>query len=151
MAPEFFKLHVLNSMGAQIDFNSDSANNVLLVELIPWKITTGGALSFGTKLDRDLGSAANLADGSSLVISTAVDNSSNLDFGFQGWVSLESDCASAGSISIFMEESVDGGTTYPSGSADFDVSDHGILLARLAHPGGSAGTPDFTSMNFEID
>ena len=150
MAPEYFKLHIVNNMGAQIDFNGDSANNVLNVELIPWKITTGGALSFGTKLDRDLGSAADLADGSSAVISTAIDNSSNLDFGFHGWVRLESDCANAGAISIYMEQSVDGGTTYPSGAADWDAEQDGELLCVLEHPGGSAGTPDFKATNFYI-
>lgn len=150
MSPKFFKLHILNEMGAQIDFNSDAANNVLLVELEPYKINTSGALVYGTKLDRDLGSAANLADGGSLVISTAVDNSSNLDFGFHGWVSLESDCASAGTISIYMEKSVDGGTTYPSDSADFVVEEDADLLCVLEHPGGSAGTPDFKSTGFEI-
>ena len=150
MGPQYFKLHVVNKMGATIDFNADSANNVLLIELLPWKITTGGALSFGTKLDRDLGSSNDLADGASLPISTAIDNSSNLDFGFDCWVSLESDCASAGQIEIYMEKSVDGGTTYPSDSADWDAEEDGILVAVLLHAGGSAGSPDFRSTNFEI-
>lgn len=151
MAPEFFKLHVVNKMGAQIDFNADSANNVLEVEFKGWKLNSSGAVVWGAKVDKDLGSGADLADDASAVISTAHDNSSNLEMGFEGWVRLETDSASAGSIELRMESSVDDGTTYPSDEDDWDAEEDGALLCVLQHPGGAAGTPDFKATNFVIE
>ncbi|MHA2162514.1 MAG: hypothetical protein ACXABF_08835 [Candidatus Thorarchaeota archaeon] len=103
-----------------IEFSTDSANNTFTIKAEGWKFTSGGAVSYNGSADTWMSSpTSDLTDGSAAV-SSAVVNTTDLFIGAHCNAALTTDAAVSGTLDIFVEYSVDGGTTWPSDAADFD-------------------------------
>ena len=129
MLPEFYRFRVVNSTDQTFTHNSGAR---IEVHITPWKMTSG-AMAQGTLIE-DTTSLLN-ADGSLAAAAqaegTVVDNTSNLHIGFTGLFYCIADVTSTdGTMDLYLETSYDN-TIWPSDLADFDITKHCILLARL--------------------
>lgn len=103
------------------------------VSLMPWKITTAGALEYDAENKENttyLNAGETIATGEEEE-GTVVDNSSDLYWGFKGYVEVTADVTSTdGTMYVYLEESPDN-SVWPSDQADFDVDDDLIFLCAL--------------------
>ena len=139
-----YKFHIVNNTGATIEFSTDGANNSFTILASPWK-APAGVLEYGSEQTWFADPTADLTDGASLEASSAVDNSSNLWMGAHCIATLVTDAATDGTLQIYYEYSTDGGTTFPSDAADFDITDL-IPAATLA----SVSPDEDRTVNFEL-
>lgn len=146
MLGHFYKFHIVNNTGVTIEFNTDSANNTFTIMGRGWKFDSNGALVYSSELTLFADPTADLTDGSSAESATATDNSSNLYLGVECIATLLTDAATSGTLDIYYEHSTDGGTVYPSDSADFDPE------VDLIHVGSiTVGTTtEDRALNFSI-
>jgi hypothetical protein len=146
MLPQYFKLHVVNNTGVTIEFSTDGVNNTFTIDGLGWKIVNG-ALVYDTEQEVFADPSSDLADGSSLEASAAVNNSSDLFFGMDCLATLVTDAVCAGTFEIYYEHSTDGGTTYPSDATDFDPEQDLTLVATMDMNNGA----ETRSVNFSIE
>lgn len=114
-----FRFLIVNKTGATIQFSTDSANNTFTITGRGWKLDSEGGVTYGSEQTLMSSPGADLNNNASAE-GTAVDNSSNLYFGYHCTATLTTDAATAGTIDIYLEWSTDGGTTFPSDAPDFD-------------------------------
>jgi len=129
MLPEFYRFRVKNSTDQTFTYNSAAR---IEVHITPWKMTSG-AMAQGTIIsdtadflttDGTLAAAAETEG-------AAHDNTSLLHIGFTGTFYCKADVTSTdGTMDLYMECSTDN-SRWPSDMADFDITKHCILLAKL--------------------
>lgn len=113
-----YRFVVLNETGAA--FTGLTAN------IQPWKLDSSGAISYGTEIGV-AGISTTLADDAA-DYSDTIDNSSNKHMGFIGTWTITVGSSQSGTASIYLQQSNDGGTDWPSIS-DLTVDEvNGILL-----------------------
>lgn len=129
MLPKFYRFRVKNSTDQTFTHNNDAR---IELHITPWKMTSG-AMAQGTIIsDTDDflaadGSLAAAAETEGAVI----DNTSNLHIGFTGTFYGKADVTSTdGTLDLYMEFSTDN-SRWPSDMADFDITKHCILIAKL--------------------
>jgi len=146
MLPEYYKFHVINNSGQQLDFSGNSANEKASATLRPWKFASDGSISYGGSEVTVLTAASDLADGGNEEGSEQ-DNTSNKYIGVHGYFRVETDNASAdGDVTLAIEWSTDGtGGTFPSDETDFDPDVHLIPVAVV-----NLGGAEAKAVNFEI-
>jgi len=49
MIPNFYKLHIVNNTGAQIDFGTDGPNNSFVITAVGWNFNSSGVLVYGSQ------------------------------------------------------------------------------------------------------
>jgi len=151
MLPNYFKLHIVNNTGAQIDFSTDGANNNCVITGVPWKFNSSGALEYGSEQTLFADPTADLANGGSVEAATEMNNTSNLYLGYFCRCTTDSDNASSGTIDIYWEHSTDGAAgTYPSDETDFVADEDLTWVGQVVQPGGSAGSPDARGTAFTL-
>ena len=94
------------------------------IDVQPWKITSAGVLEYGTVITDDFGfGAGNTIADDGQAESAVQDNTSELDYGFDGTLKVIADVSSTdGTMTLFMERS-DLDANWPSDLADFDIQD----------------------------
>ena len=142
MLPQFYEIWAVNNLGFDIDASSNSASEHLKVYLQPWKFGTSGALEYlASGSEVSLSVASDVADGGAVIVGAAQDNSTNLYLGFNGRVEISSDdTGHVGTVDLYMVGSSDGGTTYPSDHANFNVEEDGIPIGSLTFDHDGTGT-----------
>ena len=129
MLPEFYRFRVRNSTDQTFTFDSAAR---IEVHVTPWKMVSG-AMFQGTII---LDTTAFLNTGGSLTATsetegTVIDNTSNLFIGFTGTFYCKAAVSSTdGTMDLYMEISTDD-ARWPSDLADFDITKHTILIAKL--------------------
>jgi len=104
----------------------------IAVRCSPWKLTSEGALSYGTTIVLDDDNWATWGTGQTIaddgeVESDVTDNTSNLYFGVNGYFELTADADSTdGTAKLYLEES-DDNTNWPSDQADFAITDLSLV------------------------
>ncbi|MHC4395612.1 MAG: hypothetical protein ACYS1A_08145 [Planctomycetota bacterium] len=101
------------------------------IRVLPWKLSSGN-LVYGTVITDDFGFGAGdtIADEGEEE-GTVVDNTSNLYWGFKGYLEVTADLSSTdGVMYLYMEES-DDNSNWPSDQADFDIAQDLILLCAM--------------------
>lgn len=110
MLGETFRFQVLNETGQTI--NVGSGGDVVINTKLS-KFDSNGALSFDVETEQ-FNLSSNLTDGS-YSSGSAIDNSTDKWLGGDVEITVTTDNASsAGDVSIFLQRSTDGGTTWPS-------------------------------------
>jgi len=125
MLAKYWRLRMLWEADQTLTYN-DGAR--IAIRCSPWKLTSEGALSYGTTITEDLGFGAGetIADDGE-VEGTVVDNTSNLYFGVNGYFELTADADSTdGTAKLYLEES-DDNTNWPSDQADFAITDLSLV------------------------
>ena len=125
MLAKYWRLRMLWEADQTLTYN-DGAR--IAIRCSPWKIGADGALTYGTTITEDLGFGAGetIADDGE-VEGTAVDNTSNLYYGVNGYFELTADANSTdGTAKLFLEES-DDNTNWPSDQADFAITDLSLV------------------------
>ena len=118
MLAPFYRLHGVNESGQTMTFDSGA---LIAIRLQPWAIRAG-VLSFTTSVITD---DLQFSSGETIVDNAAVegvvhDNSSNLDFGVKGKISIAHDVdAAVGVFRLYIEES-DSNANWISDETDFD-------------------------------
>lgn len=144
MLAQDYKFHFVNNSGVQLDFNGNSANEKIDLDLLAWKLDSNGAKVDGSEVNLAY-SAADIADGGSAEF-TGQDNSTNLQLGLHGRFTVQTDNASAaGPVDLYLEYTTDGGTTFPSDAANFDPEQDLILVASV-----TLGGAQTRAVNFEL-
>jgi hypothetical protein len=147
MLAKNFRLHFVNRIGVDMDLSSNSANEIITVDLLPWKLANDGSLVYGSEINLTY-SATDIAN-LGFALLGSIDNSVNLYLGVKGIITfLTDDASSLGSVNLYLGESTDDGTTFPSSAPDFVPAEDAILLASLQIDGDGAGYQ--RSMNFEF-
>lgn len=142
-----YKFHIVNNLGSDMDLSSNSSNEIIQLNFTPWKFDSSGALVYGSEIAKTF-SASDVADGVSFEFSET-DNGTDLNLGLVGEFNYLTDDASAdGTVDLYIEDSTDGGTTYPSDAADFDPEQDLQPVASLEMTGDGAGYK--RSKNFEV-
>lgn len=100
MLPSYYRYTAYNATGASSD---------ITVEEQPWKFASDGSITYGTSAAKM--NAVTTADGTQGV-GTDIDNSTNKYIGATLAVTATG-TGTAGVITIFLEYSPDGGTTWP--------------------------------------
>lgn len=148
MLPQYFELHAVNNLGADIDASSNSGSEHLIVKIKGWKFDSNGALVFGSEITRSL--AADVADGGTSIIGAVIDNSTDLHLGFVGRVELSSDDATHdGTAEVYLTGSTDN-TTFPSDHANWNPEEDAILVCSLTFDHDGTGT-DVKGTDLEYD
>jgi len=125
MLAKYWRLRMLWEADQTLTYN-DGAR--VVVRSSPWKIGADGALTYGTTIEENLGFVADgtIADDGE-VEGTAVDNTSNLYYGVNGYFEVTADANSTdGTAKLYLEES-DDNTNWPSDQADFAVTDLSLV------------------------
>lgn len=144
MLPHYYKLHVLNNSGQTLDFSTNSANEKAKATIRRWKFDSTGAITWEGSEGTLVTAATDLADGASEEGSN-IDNSSDKYLGGEGYFRVETDNASAaGDVSLMLEASTDGGTTFPSDEADYDPDVHLVHVATITLGGAEAKGVSFS-------
>lgn len=131
MLPRDYRLRILNKSGVTLDFSSNSANEKCSATCRGWKFDSNGAMSIESSERAIFTAAANVTDNGGEEGSSQ-DNSTDLYLGLNGTFRIQTDNGSAsGDVILFLESSTDGGTTYPSDEANFDVEQHCQPLATI--------------------
>lgn len=129
MLPEFYRFIVKNSTDQT--FTYDNAARIEL-HITPWKMTDG-AMAQGALIEDTtafLDSAGTLA-AAAITEGGVHDNTTNLYIGFTGLFYCIADVTSTdGTMDLYMEWSYDN-SIWPSDLADYDITLHTILLAKL--------------------
>ena len=129
MLPEFWRFRVKNSTDQTFTFNNAAR---IETHVTPWKMTSGamvqGALIEDTAAFlTTAGNLAAVAESEGAVH----DNTSNLYIGFTGLFYCIADVDSTdGTMDLYLEISYDN-SIWPSDLADFDITKHTILIAKL--------------------
>lgn len=138
MLGQRYKFHIVNNLGVDMDLDTNSPNEIIQLNLRPWKITSSGAVVYASEITQTF-TANDVADGAFLSLAE-INNSVDLNIGLHGELNLLTDDASAdGSIDLFYEISTDGGTTFPSSAADFIPEQDLIPVASLRLNGDGTG------------
>ena len=129
MLPEFYRFRVVNNTDQTFTYNNAAR---IEVHITPCKMTSG-AMAQGTIIS-DTTAFLN-TDGSLAADAEAEggvhDNTSLLHIGFTGLFYCIADVTSTdGTMDLYMEWSYDN-SIWPSDLADFDITKHCILLAKL--------------------
>lgn len=119
MLGSHYRLRVKNTTGVTIDVAIDGK---------PWKITTGGALVYGTT--GELFYNAALTNGSASAGATQ-DNSTNKFIGLHLTAVITPSASATGFVSVQLEHSVDDGITWPG-------TDHGLPVMSTYFSADSA-------------
>ena len=143
MLPRDFRIIVINETGVTIEFTTDSANNTLLIDAIPWKLDSAGAVVFGSEINI-FTDGADLSDSASQE-GTAIANDINLNMGMHCTAILTTDAVTVGTIDIYIEYSSDDGT-FPSDSPDFQAVEDLIHVGSLP----TASANEDRAINFEL-
>lgn len=147
MLGQHFKFHIVNNLGLDMDLDSNSANEVIQINWLAWKLNSSGALTWDAEETRTF-TTSDIADGVSFEFA-AKDNSSDLFVGLVGEMNyLTDDASAAGTVDLYVEYSTDGGTIYPSDAADFIAIEDLLHVAILNIAGDGAGYK--RSINFEV-
>jgi hypothetical protein len=121
MLGKTYRLVVLNESGA--------AFTALTCYLEPWKLGTDGSITYGSEITV-AGLSTTLADDAADASDT-IDNSTNKYMGFNGIWSFTVGTTQSGTASIYLQQSPDGGTDWPT-IADLTVDEvEGILLGTI--------------------
>ena len=129
MLPEFYRFRVVNTTDQTLTFNSGAR---VELHITPWKMASG-AMAQGTIISD---TTAFLTTDGSIAAAAQVEgavheNTSLLHIGFTGIFYVKADVTSTdGTVDLYMECSTDN-SRWPSDLADFDVTKHCTLLARL--------------------
>lgn len=146
MLGRHWRFRIVNNTGATIQFSADDANNTFTIDGRSYLIDPStGKISWESSEQTVFADpTSDLSDGASLAGATQ-DNSSDGYTGFKGIATLLTDAAVDGQIDIYLEESTDGGSTWPSDAADFQADEDLIHVAALF-----CDTNDDRSVNLEI-
>lgn len=99
-----YRFVVLNESGA--------AFTDLTYKIEPWKLASDGSITYGSEITV-AGLSTTLADDAADASDT-IDNSSNKHMGFNGTWTITVGSAQSGTASIYLQQSNDGGTDWPS-------------------------------------
>ncbi len=147
MLPEYFKFHFVNNLGVDMDLSSNAANEKIDLDYKKWKFDSNGAVERDTATALSY-SATDVADGGSAEFA-ADDNSTDKHIGLHGVLTVQTDDVGAdGTVSLYLDWSADGGTTYASDGADFIAEQDLIFVATVNIAGDGAGY--IRSINFEV-
>ncbi len=94
-----------------VAYNDAGVNVTITVKGKPWKMASDGSRTDGSESTRI--NAASVADGA-YQSSSGIDNSSDKYLGEKLTVTLTPSASATGPVAIFLQESTDGGTTWPS-------------------------------------
>ena len=124
MLPKFYRFRTLWEADQTLTYANAAR---VEIDVQPWKITSAGALEYATVITSDMGfSSGTIADDGENE-SAVQDNTSFLDFGFDGTLKVIADANSTdGTMTLFMERS-DLNGNWPSDLADFDIHDLTVL------------------------
>jgi hypothetical protein len=138
MLAQDYKFHFVNNLGVDMDLSSNSANEILTLDLQTWEIGASGLLAYNSEVNLSY-SATDIANGVSAEF-TGQDNSATLAYGLHGVLTFQTDDATAsGTVDLYVEFTTDGGTTFPSDAADFVCEEDLIFVCALNIVGDGAG------------
>lgn len=120
MLPKFYRFRCLWEADQTLTY----ANGARVeIDVQPWKMTSAGALSYGTLIEDNFGFTSGTIVDDGQVESSVIDNTSNLHLGFEGTLKVIADVDSTdGTMTLFIEKS-DLNDKWPSDLADFDIQD----------------------------
>ena len=145
--PKFFE--VLLFSDTAIEFSTDSANNTLVVTMMPWKFDSNGAREWGAEVTFTK-AATDLSANSFAIVGSEYDNSANKWIGADFTFEFEADIACTPTLHIQASTNAAGGD-YPDDQADFDPSIHPTLITvAMSNENAAAGVPDFVGGNFQL-
>lgn len=120
MLPKFFRFRTLWEADQTLTYANAAR---VEIDVQPWKITTAGVLEYGTVITSDMGFSSGTIVDDGENESAVQDNTTELDFGFDGTLKVIADVSSTdGTMTLFMERS-DLNGNWPSDLADFDIQD----------------------------
>ena len=102
--PRNYRIHVLNSTGVTI------ASSGIIVKGYVWDIGTDGLPNYTAKTFYTLGSSLTHT---SYGNSSAIDNTSDEKIGAEGLITVITTGSPSGNLTIWLQRSEDGGTTWP--------------------------------------
>lgn len=113
--PKTYRFQVLNSTGQTITQNSG-----ILVKALRQKLSSTGAMSFESSATTILDNAATDVTTGSVFSGSTVDNSSDGYMGGEFEYTVVAPASSNGDVTLYLQSSVDGGTTWPDDSLGRD-------------------------------
>lgn len=141
MLPANFRFIIYNSCGQTLDFDGNSANETATVDFLAYQRhpTRLHILPGGSKTT--LTASADIADGGTEALTAQeIDGIESV----YGRFAVTTDNASAdGDVILGIEFSVDGGTTWPSASTNWDAGEDMHEVCRLTLGGAHADAVDF--------
>lgn len=124
MLAKYYRFRILWTADQTLTYDNGAR---IAVRVSPWKLTSEGALSYGTTIVLDDDNWATWGAGQTIVTtgqveSDVTDNTSNLYLGANGYFEMTADANSTdGTADLYIEES-DDNTNWPSDQADFDCA-----------------------------
>ncbi len=117
MLPQDWQFLLYNDTGVSLDFSANSANESATVKYRRHHLDTNiGDLEHEDSVQTD-SAGADVADGAVVTFGGATGDT---EIGLTGTLQVETDNTSAaGRVYLWIEASLDGGTTYPSDDTDF--------------------------------
>lgn len=111
-------------------YNGTGVTVTVTLDVMLWKFDSSGALSFSAESTPISASAATAA---TYVNSSGIDNAADKYLGAQITARFDVGASATGSVTVFLQQSTDGGTTWPSdgqgipvGSYYFNASSAGV-------------------------
>lgn len=129
MLPEFYRFRVVNNTDQTFTFANAAR---IELHITPWKMTSG-AMAQGTIISdtTDFLNTGETLTATSETEGASHDNTTLLHIGFTGTFYCLADVTSTdGTMDLYMEMSTDN-SRWPSDGADFDITKHMILIAKL--------------------
>lgn len=128
MLAKYWRLHLKNSTGQTLTYAEGAR---IAVRMSPWKMVNG-VLTYGTTITDDMGFGTGETIANAAVVEgTVQDNTTNVYWGINGFLSVLHDVAAAdGYVYLYIEES-DDNTNWASDCTIFNVDLHAKLIGTL--------------------
>ena len=139
MLTPYWKVHIVNNLGADIDASTNSGSEHFRVRLWPWKFDSNGAVEYGTEIV--FNAASDIADGGTEAGAEQDNTGTSAKYiGVEGRIELSSDDTTHdGTVEVYIELANTSGEL-PSAHANWNPEEDGILMGSLTFDHDATGT-----------
>lgn len=111
--------------------NQSGVNVTVTIQARKWKFTSAGALEYAAEAE-EFNESAIASSSTAWTEDTAIDNSTNLYIGADLEVVITPASSATGTVSVQIQRSTDGGTTWPSDGLGEPVGAHTFSASSTA-------------------
>jgi len=102
MLPTAYKFYVYNACGQTI------ASSAIVIDIVPWKFDSNGAVSYGTEVSKTNASTLATANGVDIGSTPEISNATDKNIGAHVRCSITSPASASGMVSVYLRKSHDG-------------------------------------------